>query len=136
MARGLKNNNPLNIRHNGDTFVGEIPGSDKAFKTFSGVAYGYRAAFVTLHTYLTKYRRNTIETILAAWAPPEDSNDTEAYITAVEKESGIARDKMLTATGGEDYIRIVAAMSRVENGVKAKMPEVEAGFNLQWKIKK
>jgi hypothetical protein len=134
MARGLKNNNPLNIRHNSDTFVGEVPGSDKAFKSFKDVAHGYRAAFVTLHTYLIQYRRDTIEKIIKAWAPPEDNNDTEAYIADVEKQSGVARDKLLTGKSGGDYIKIVAAMSKVENGKPAIMQDVEDGFALQWKI--
>lgn len=136
MARGLKNNNPLNIRHNSDTFVGEVPGSDKAFKSFKDMACGYRAAFVTLHTYLVKYRRDTIEKIIKAWAPPEDNNDTEAYIAAVEKQSGVPRDKVLTTQSGDDYIKIVAAMSKVENAKPAVMSDVEAGFKLQWKISK
>lgn len=136
MSRGLRNNNPLNIRHNPDTFVGEVPGNDKAFKTFISQAHGYRAAFVTLHTYLVKYGRNTIGKIISAWAPPEDNNDTEAYIASVEKQSGIARDKVLSADNGKDYIKIVAAMSKVENGTAARIQEVESGFNLQWKIKK
>ena len=134
MARGLRNNNPLNIRHSSDTFVGEMPGSDKAFKTFTDRAYGYRAAFITLHTYLVKYRRDNIELIIKAWAPPEDNNNTRAYIEEVEKLSGVARNKVLTTTSGNDYIHIVAAMSKVENGVSAVMSEVESGFELQGKI--
>ena len=135
MARGLRNNNPLNIRHNSDKFVGEVSGSDKSFKTFDTMAHGYRAAFVTLHTYLTKYKRDTIEKIITAWAPPEDNNDTESYIRAVEKESGIPRSWKLTQKHSEAYILIVAAMSKVENGVAADMAEVKRGFALQSKIK-
>jgi hypothetical protein len=136
MEQKLKINNPLNIRHNSDTFVGEVPGGDKAFKSFRDMASGYRAAFVMLHTYLVKYRRDTIEKIITVWAPPEDNNDTEAYIAAVEKQSGIPRDKVLTGKNGEDYIKIVAAMSAVENGVKAVIKDVQAGFGMQWKITK
>jgi hypothetical protein len=136
MPRGLRNNNPLNIRHNGDKWQGAVPGTDKSFITFSSMAYGYRAAFVTLGTYLSKYRRNTIDKIIKAWAPPEDNNNTEAYIAAVEKQSGVARDKVLTDKSGDDYIKIVAAMSKVENGKPAVMSEVESGFKLQWKITK
>ena len=135
MARGLRNNNPLNIRHNSDKFVGEVSGSDKSFKTFDTMAHGYRAAFVTLHTYLTKYKRDTIEKIITAWAPPEDNNDTESYIRAVEKESGISRGQILTAECGKAYMNIVAAMSKVENGVAANMAEVLRGFLLQSKLK-
>ena len=52
-SRGLRNNNPLNIRHSGEKFQGEIKGKDKSFKTFSSLPYGYRASFVILGTYLS-----------------------------------------------------------------------------------
>ncbi len=131
--RGLRNNNPLNIRHNADTFQGEIKGSDKSFKTFSSMAYGYRAAFVTLATYLSR-GWNTIEKIITKWAPSNENN-TEGYIQTVEKYSGVPCNKELTSADGTDYILIVAAMSFVENGRNADISQVQAGFNLQSKIK-
>jgi hypothetical protein len=130
--RGLRNNNPLNIRHNADVFQGEIKGKDKSFKTFSAMEYGYRAAFVTLGTYLSR-GQNTIEKIITKWAPPSE-NDTAGYIKSVEKYSGVPRTKELTAADGADYILIVAAMSFVENGVNADINQVKAGFDLQTKI--
>jgi hypothetical protein len=132
-ARGLNNNNPLNIRHNKDVFQGEIvPSRDKTFKQFADSAHGYRAAFVTLGTYLGR-GRNTVEKIISAWAPPVE-NDTNSYISLVEKWSGVKKDSVLTAKSGDEYIKIVAAMSRVENGVPAVMADVEAGFALQSKL--
>ena len=132
--RGIRNNNPLNIRRNGDHFQGEVvAGSDREFKQFTSMAYGYRAAFVVLGTYLAQ-GRNTIEKIIRAWAPPTENN-TEAYIANVEKRSGVGRNKVLTADSGGDYRKIVAAMSHCENGVPAVMADVEAGFRLQLKIK-
>ena len=132
--RGLRNNNPLNIRHSQDRFQGEVvPGSDRAFKQFSSVAYGYRAAFVTLHTYLM-HGRNTVEKIIRAWAPPTENN-TEGYINHVVQRSGVGRNKVLTADSGGDYRKIVAAMSHCENGVPANMADVEAGFRLQSKLR-
>jgi hypothetical protein len=130
--RELRNNNPLNIRHNADVFQGEIKGNDKSFKSFVSMPYGYRAAFVTLATYLSR-GQNTIEKIIAKWAPPAENN-TESYIKSVEKYSGVLRSKQLTAADGADYILIVAAMSFVENGVNANISEIKAGFNLQSKI--
>jgi hypothetical protein len=133
-SRGLKNNNPLNIRHNADNFQGEIkPGTDKAFKQFQTPAYGYRAAFVTLGTYLSR-GKNTVEKIITAWAPAVENN-TAGYIGHVEQWSGVLRNKVLTAESGEDYVKIVIAMSRVENGVPAVPADVRAGFNLQTKLK-
>jgi len=130
--RGLRNNNPLNIRHSADTFQGEIKGEDKAFKTFISMAYGYRAAFVTLATYHSR-GYNTIEKIVTRWAPPTENN-TGGYIANVERYSGVPRHKELTAADGADYILIVAAMSFMENGKNADISEVRAGFKLQTKI--
>jgi hypothetical protein len=130
--RGLRNNNPLNIRHNADIFQGEIKGIDKSFKTFSSMPHGYRAAFVALATYLSR-GWNTIEKIISHWAPPNENN-TDNYIAAVERWSGVSRNKELTAADGADYILIVAAMSFVENGKNADILQVQAGFNLQSKI--
>ena len=132
-SRGLRNNNPLNIRKNAEQFQGEIKGTDKSFKKFSSLPYGYRAGFVILGTYLSQ-GLNTVEKIIAHWAPPTE-NDTESYISDVERWSGIPRNKQLTAIDGSDYILIVAAMSFVENGQNADISAVQAGFNLQTKIK-
>jgi hypothetical protein len=130
--RGLRNNNPLNIRHNADVFQGETKGNDKSFKTFSTMPYGYRAAFVTLATYLSR-GWNTIEKIISRWAPPIE-NDTEKYIANVEKWSGVPRNRILTAVDGADYIMIVSAMCAVENGVNADINQIIEGFHLQNKI--
>ena len=132
LPRGLRNNNPLNIRHNSDTFQGEIKGTDKAFKTFSCMPYGYRAGFVILHTYLMR-GENTIAKIVSRFAPPIE-NDTGKYIEFVENHSGISRHKELRATDGSDYILIVSAMSFMENGKNADISEIKAGCNLQSKI--
>ena len=132
--RGIRNNNPLNIRHNGDLFQGEIqPSQDKAFKQFRTMAHGYRAAFVTLGTYLAR-GKDTIEKIISSWAPPTENN-TAGYIDKVEKMSGVKRDRVLTADCGEDYVKIVIAMSRVENGVVADPVAVREGFDMQKKLK-
>lgn len=134
IPRGIRNNNPLNIRRNGDHFQGEVvPGSDRSFKQFTSMAYGYRAAFVILGTYLAN-GRNTVDKIIRAWAPPTENN-TEGYISSVEKRSGVGRHKALTADSGGDYRKIVAAMSHCENGIPAVMSDVEAGFRMQLKIK-
>ena len=132
--RGLRNNNPLNIRRNRDHFLGEVtPGTDGLFKQFESMAYGYRAACVILATYLMR-GINTVEKIVRTWAPPTENN-TESYIRHVTERSGVGRTKVLTADNGGDYRKIVAAMSHCENGVPAVMADVEAGFRLQTKIR-
>lgn len=136
MSRGLRNHNPLNIRKSRDRFKGEVvPSSDVAFKQFESDAYGYRAAFVILATYLQQ-GKNNITRIVASWAPAADNNNTVRYIENVEKRSGIDRFQPLTSASGNDYIQIVAAMSYSENGIPAVMEDVVAGFQLQKRITK
>lgn len=132
-TRGLRNNNPGNIEINSDKFQGEvIPSKDSRFKQFTTMAYAYRAMFAILSTYL-KRSNNTIEKIIKVWAPPVENN-TEGYIASVEKWSGVPRNKVLTPNSGKDCIQIVAAMSRVENGVVADMADVITGYKLQDRI--
>jgi len=132
MARGLRNNNPLNLRlsKRGDTFTGEVkPSQDGCFRQFETMAYGYRAVFRQLELY-NKRGINTMEKIIKAWAP-ENENPTEFYVLMVASRCGVAKDKILTLNDGADYIKIVAAMSFFENGTPAEMNDVEAGFALQ-----
>jgi hypothetical protein len=134
MPRGLRNCNPGNIRKGGDVFQGEIiPSTDAAFKQFKTMALGYRAMFVTLDTYRRR-GANTIEKIINLWAPPVENN-TKSYISSVSVKSRVAPAQELTEYSGNEYKRIVAAMSAVENGVPANMTDVEQGFKLQDRIK-
>lgn len=130
LPRGLRNNNPGNIRINGDLFQGEIcPSKDRSFKQFNTMAYGYRAMFRILSNYYKNYKLDTIRKMIGRWAP-ENENDTDAYIKAVSDYAGILADDPININDREQMIRIVAGMSRVENGREAEMPDVIAGWNL------
>ena len=129
MSRGINNNNPLNIRKSSVEFKGEVtPSRNKSFKEFRTLAYGYRAAFKVLRTYYEKYHLRTIAQMVGRWAPPNENN-TRAYIDVVTKRSGIKADARLSF-GKEQMVRVVAAMSYVENGVAADMTAVEEGWSL------
>lgn len=130
MSRGLRNNNPGNIRLDGVHWKGEKePSTDGAFKQFTSMAWGYRAMFQMLNTYSTKHGLDTIRKMISRWAPPTE-NDTEAYIKAVSDRSGTPPDSRITTTNRDVMVPIVAAMSRVENGEDARMGDVEAGWTL------
>lgn len=129
IPRGLRNNNPGNIRKNSDVFQGETKSSDSEFKQFETMAYGYRAMFKILSNYIRRYRLDTIRKIINRWAP-KNENDTSAYITQVSSCSGIPADDPIDFRNREQMIRIVAAMSKVENGREADMSDVIAGWNL------
>ena len=130
LPRGYRNNNPGNIRINGDLFQGEIrPSKDKSFKQFETMAYGYRAIFRILRNYDNNYNLDTIRKMIGRWAP-ENENDTEAYVKAVSGYAGIPADDPININDREQMIRIVSGMSKVENGREADMSDVIAGWNL------
>ena len=54
--RGIRNNNPLNIRHSADKWQGaSVEQKDKSFVQFKSMAYGYRAAWRILQTYYERF---------------------------------------------------------------------------------
>lgn len=130
MSRGLKNNNPGNIRRSRVRYVGEVsPSADAEFKQFESVAYGYRAMFVLLDSYRRRYSLNTIRQMINRYAPPTE-NFTEGYIRFVAQRTGIRPDEALDTRSERDMVPIVMAMSEIENGVKAVVADVEAGWAL------
>ena len=115
IPRGIRNNNPLNIRV-GNSWRGEVLHStDKSFEQFQTMEYGIRAGFVILKRYINHYGRNTIRKIISAWAPSNENN-TESYIQMVSKLSGIAPEQPIEFGNQYAMLRIVAAMIRVECG--------------------
>lgn len=130
MSRGLRNCNPGNIRRSRTRYEGEVvPSGDSEFKQFESMGYGYRAMFVLLDTYRRRYGLTTIRQMLNRYAPPAE-NFTEGYVRLVSQQTGIAPDECLDTRSQRDMVPMVAAMSRVENGVAAVMADVEQGWQL------
>ena len=129
-TRGMRNNNLLNIRISTDKFQGEVqPSQDKDFKQFETAAYGYRAAFRVIRTYINNYKCDTIRKIISRFAPASE-NHTENYIKVVSERSGIPENDIVYPDNREMMVRIVAAMSYVENGREAVMSDVIRGWEL------
>ena len=104
LPRGLRNNNPGNIKRNSDVFQGEKTSSDKEFKQFKSMAYGYRAIFKILSNYYRNYKLDTIRKIIGRWAP-ENENNTNAYIKAVSDYAGIPADDPININDREQMRR-------------------------------
>lgn len=130
MSRGLDNRNPGNIRRAKVRYKGEVrPSTDPEFKQFETVEWGYRAVFVLLDTYRRRYGLDTVAGMIARWAPPSE-NRTDLYIRAVAEGAGIAPDERVDTRDRRTMLLLAAAISRVENGVAARMEEVERGWEL------
>lgn len=129
-SRGLRNNNPGNIRHGRCRYKGErAKSSDSAFRQFESVEWGYRAMFVLLHTYAVKHHCNTLRLIINRYAPPIENN-TEGYLRRVMHATHLGPDEIVSTTDAATMTAIVAAMSEVENGVRANMNDIWRGWEL------
>ena len=127
--RGIRNNNPLNIRV-GNNWQGERkPNTDGAFEQFQTMQYGYRAAFKLLKTYMGKYRCHTIRQIIHKWAPPRE-NDTNAYVKRVAGISKLNPDVIIAFWHKQTMIDLAYAMTIVENGVAVEKEIIEQGYDL------
>lgn len=117
-TRGIRNNNPLNIRQSTNKWQGMAPSqSDRAFVQFTARKYGYRAAFVLIRNYIGLHHANTIGKIVARWAPSSDGNNTQAYIRFVSKTSSIKPDTPLRFADQKSMVAIVRSMAQMESAI-------------------
>lgn len=130
-ARGLRNNNPLNIRLSATTrWQGEVrPSQDKSFCQFETMAHGYRAGLKLLQNYRRVNGCRTIADFINRWAPPVENN-TSGYIVRVCKEMQVPSTYVPDVKDAGTMCAFAAAMSQVENGVPAVMADVRAGWDL------
>ena len=145
-TRGLRNNNPLNIRHSADQWEGAaMTQTDKSFVQFRTMAYGYRAAWKILDTYCLRFRRErkpyNVRNIIVRWAPPAE-NDTDAYIRHVVSLSGLGGNENIPRPNRyrnferlERTALLLAAMTCVECGISWKQVDWNAiweGYDLAY----
>ena len=128
-VRGLRNNNPLNIRR-GQQWKGlRANQTDKNFAQFESIEYGIRAAFVTLRTYMTKYGIGNISGIIYRWAPPQE-NDTAKYLGVIHKRTGIAPYHAIRFVDKDKMCALVSAMIFVECGKEISMQTIRNAYDL------
>ncbi len=116
VPRGIRNNNPGNIRRNGDPWQGlSDRQSDMEFFTFKSAVYGIRALARLLINYQDKYGLRTIKQIIGRWAPASE-NDTVAYVRTVASRTGFESDEKLDMHNFTDLEPLVKAIIHHENG--------------------
>ncbi len=130
LSRGVRNNNPGNIRLGASPFQGEvIPSQDKEFKQFTSAEWGYRAMFLIIHNYKVLYNIDTLNKIIRRWAPPIE-NDTKTYIDVVAKRLQVSHASYIDSLNRSLMLRLVTAMVRVECGVAPETEKLERGWEL------
>lgn len=118
--RGMRNNNPGNLRISSSSWKGKVPTSkntDGAFEQFDYYVWGVRAMIVLLRNYINRNGLTTIRKIMSKYAPPSE-NHTDTYAKWVAQKSGIGIDQPLVAN--QQFLRpLVKAMAHYENGQEA-----------------
>ncbi|TNF65643.1 hypothetical protein FBF48_10395 [Streptococcus salivarius] len=117
LPRGIRNNNPGNIRH-GDQWQGMAKPSaqtDRDFVVFTSATWGIRAIARLLIAYKDKHDLRTVSQIIGRWAPPNENN-TQAYINQVAKLVGVSANAPIDVYDFDVMRPIVEAIIRHENG--------------------
>lgn len=116
LPRGIRNNNPGNIRKSPTQWIGEVPGPDEAFETFATPELGIRAMAKLLLNYQRHRGLRTVDEIIGRWAPPME-NDSDAYAAAVAFALEVDCETRIDLTDLRTLRRLVTAIIRHENGV-------------------
>lgn len=112
---GLRNKNPGNLRKSADKWQGlAADQGDGDFFIFTESFFGLRAMAKTLISYQARHDINTIQGVIERYAPSTE-NDTQAYIDAVSKRTGLDPDKRFVM---EPFLPLLMpAMITQENGI-------------------
>lgn len=136
LPRGLRNNNPLNIRINpANQWMGAADEQrDPQFVQFTSMVWGLRAGIVILRNWLMAAARKneslTMGRIISRWAPASDGNNVPAYITKVHRLSGIAQHDLVSYSDRSQIVNLIWAMAFVECGRAIDPRLVEEAYNL------
>lgn len=129
VPRGIRNNNPLNIRI-GNRWKGEVSTpTDTQFEQFESMEWGVRAAFLILKNYIRRYKLYTIPDIISRWAP-NNENDTSNYIKRVLEISGYSSQHRFDWQNINEMTALFQAMCKVENGVGIDVSVIKEGYYL------
>jgi len=128
-SRGIRNNNPGNIRLSNTTWQGQVPAAqqtDDSFIQFISPEYGIRAIAKIMDSYAAR-GLNTVQSIINTWAPPTE-NDTNAYVQAVANSMNVDPNAVLSAT---DYPALIVAIVEHENGSQPySTAQIDTGISM------
>lgn len=128
IPRGIRNNNPLNIRI-GNAWKGEVESpTDKSFEQFISLFWGLRAGMILLRRYILRYGLTNIIEIIGRWAPPSENNSL-SYAQHVAKELGVSPLDEVSWYNRHQMCALVYAMVGIECGQRVPMEEIERAYD-------
>jgi hypothetical protein len=115
VARGIRNNNPTNIRKGSDwKGLAEVQ-SDPAFCVFKHPKWGIRAFCVLMENYDKNYGINTVRGIVSRFAP-DFENDTTSYMEHICSQMCVKRDEKLDLQNHLIMLKLCKAIIKHECG--------------------
>lgn len=135
LARGLRNNNPLNIRKSSNNWLGKVTqNTDGCFEQFTTIEYGLRAAFLNIRTIVRRRQAQNMTTTVAqlvrTWAPASDGNNEAAYCHTIFENSGIRSSAEVDIANKDFMCRLVLAMCCVEVGSEIPLKTIAVAYCL------
>lgn len=116
ISRGIRNNNPGNIRKSGDDWKGLSPEqTDKSFFQFVSPVFGIRALSKILKNYQSMYHLKSVNQIINRYAPPTE-NDSISYILNVANKMGVDPHEPISLKDENKLFQMVSAIIVHENG--------------------
>lgn len=116
MPRGVRLNNPGNIRRNAIAWLGESTlQDDPDFLRFDTAEYGIRALMKILINYQRTEDIEHVQGLISRWAPPSE-NDTGSYVVDVAAHVGVKPTDYIDVEVPENLIRLAQAIAFHENG--------------------
>lgn len=113
----MRANNPGDIRITTEDWHGKLtPSIDPDFETFDSIENGIRAVAITLLTYYTRHKLQTLAGMAYRYAPPSE-NATSAYLCTLCDRTGFEPDAHLAMP--DDLLELTKAFIDAEQGPHA-----------------
>jgi len=121
--RGIRNNNPGNLKKSGVAWDGAVPSADPSFEAFGSPVAGIRALALNAYHMQQKDGAQTVGDLISKWAPASDNNDTQAYIADVSKQMGINPSTPVDLQDPTQLTALTNAIITHENGKNPYSPQ-------------
>lgn len=131
-TRGIRNNNPANIRRGCNWKGLTKTQTDREFCQFTTMTWGVRALLITLRTYVVKHHLHTVREIITRWAPPSDGNNTEKYIETIEDVLNYKCPKVTLTLQTMDFKPEFQHSECILYLIAKEMCKIESGYNLDY----
>ena len=124
LPKGIRNNNPGNLRDYGINWLGlaeHVP--DNGMCIFIDMKYGIRAFLECYHADVTKHGIATVQQYTTKYAPPSENN-TSNYIGFICSHTGLNPDSPLP-TDTDTVVKLFQAQIGMEDGTASSMVSMD-----------